>query len=43
MRTIYNPDLKAHLSLDEEGKVRHIRHSQEYWESEGNIPAGAKR
>lgn len=38
MKTIYNPDLKAHLSLDDEGKVRHIRHSQEYWESEENIP-----
>jgi hypothetical protein len=38
MKTIYNPDLKAHLSLDREGKVRHIRHSQEYWPSEQNIP-----
>jgi hypothetical protein len=37
MNTIYNPDLKAHLTLDEEGKVRHIRHSQEAWLSERNI------
>src|SRR5262245_42858195 len=39
MKTIYNADLKAHLSLDKEGKVRHIRHSQEYWPSEQNIPS----
>ncbi len=38
MKTIYNPDRKAHISLDEQGKVRHIRHSQEFWESEENIP-----
>src|SRR5215207_6310231 len=38
MKTIYNPDRKAHISQDEQGKVRHIRHSQEYWESEDNIP-----
>ena len=38
MNTIYNPDLRAHVSLDEEGKVRHIRHSQENWVSERNIP-----
>src|SRR3990167_7593480 len=37
-QTIYSPELKAHLSLDEEKKVRHIRHSQEYWPSEQNIP-----
>jgi hypothetical protein len=33
VKTIYRSDLKAHLSLDEE-KVRHIRHSREYWTSE---------
>lgn len=38
MKTIYSPDLKAHLTLDEKQKVRHIRHSQEYWPSEQNIP-----
>jgi hypothetical protein len=38
MYTIYNTDLKAHLSLDGENKVRHIRHSQEYWPSERTIP-----
>jgi hypothetical protein len=38
MNTIYNPDLRAHVTLDEEGKVRHIRHSQENWASERNIP-----
>jgi hypothetical protein len=38
MDTIFNPSLKAHLSLDENQKVRHVRHSQEYWLSEENIP-----
>jgi hypothetical protein len=38
MQTIYSPDLKAHLSLDEDKRVRHIRHSQEYWPSEQNVP-----
>ena len=38
MKTIYKPDLKAHVSVDDESRVRHIRHSQEYWESEENIP-----
>lgn len=38
MKTTYRPDLKAHLSLDQQGKVRHIRHSQEYWPSEQDIP-----
>lgn len=38
MKTIYNPALKAHLSLDQNGRVRHIRHSQEYWPSEQDIP-----
>lgn len=38
MKTIYKPNLKAHVSVDNEGKVLHIRHSQEYWESEDNIP-----
>lgn len=37
MKIIYRPDLKAHISLDDENKVRHLRHSQEYWESEDNI------
>lgn len=36
MKTTYKPNLKAHVSVDEENKVRHIRHSQEYWESEDN-------
>jgi zinc metalloprotease ZmpB len=38
MKTSYRPDLKAHLSMDQQGKVRHIRHSQEYWPSEQDIP-----
>lgn len=38
MLTNYRSDLKAHLSLDEKKKIRHIRHSQEYWPSEQDIP-----
>ena len=38
MKTSYRPDLKAHVSLDEQNKVRHIRHSQEYWLSEQKAP-----
>ena len=38
MKTTYKPNLKAHISVDDRNKVRHIRHSQEYWESEDNIP-----
>jgi zinc metalloprotease ZmpB len=39
MKTIYKPNLKAHVSVDDANKVRQIRHSQEYWESEDNIPS----
>lgn len=38
MKTTYNPSLRAHVLVDEKNKVRHIRHSQEYWQSEDNIP-----
>src|SRR5688572_11214624 len=38
MRTIYGRDLKAHLTLDDNDKIRHIRHSQEFWESNQTIP-----
>jgi hypothetical protein len=41
MNTSYNPDLKADLSVDEEGKVRYIDHSQEYWLSDYNSPLSA--
>ncbi len=33
MNENYRPDLKAHLLTDATGRVRTIRHSQEYWES----------
>jgi hypothetical protein len=36
MKESYRPDLKAHVSIDDDERVRAIRHSQEYWES----PAG---
>jgi hypothetical protein len=38
MKTTYDPSLKAHVTIDNDNKVRHIRHSQEYWESEENVP-----
>ncbi|HEY7557440.1 MAG TPA: hypothetical protein VIH18_21780 [Candidatus Binatia bacterium] len=38
MKTTYDPKLKAHISVDDTKKVRHIRHSQEYWQSEDSIP-----
>lgn len=38
MRTVYDPNLKAHVTVDEGQKVRHIRHSQEYWPSEQDVP-----
>ena len=41
MKTVYDPDLKAHLSLDEEETVRYIHHSQEYWLSDSNSPRTA--
>lgn len=33
MREDYRPDLKAHVLIDDDSRVRAIRHSQEYWES----------
>lgn len=38
MKTTCNPSLRAHVLVDEKNKIRHIRHSQEYWQSEDNIP-----
>lgn len=38
MKTTYDPTRKAHISVDEQKKVRHIRHSQEYWPSSENAP-----
>jgi zinc metalloprotease ZmpB len=38
MKTLYKPDLKAHVSVDAANRVRHIRHSQEYWASEDDVP-----
>jgi hypothetical protein len=36
MQETYRPELKAHVLLDNDRRVRAIRHTQEYWES----PAG---
>ena len=38
MKTTYDPSLKAQVTTDQDNKVRHIRYSQEYWESEENVP-----
>lgn len=38
MNVVYSDSLKADLSLDENQKVRHVRHGQEYRLSEENIP-----
>ena len=38
MNVVYDDRLKADLALDENQKVRHVRHSQEYRLSEENIP-----
>ena len=38
INTSYRADLKAHVSVDAEKKTRHLRHSQEYWLSETNVP-----
>lgn len=34
MKTIYNPALKAHLTLDNRRKLRHILHTQKYYLSD---------
>jgi zinc metalloprotease ZmpB len=36
MRVVYNPDLKADITLDDTEKVRNIHHSQEYFLSNSN-------
>lgn len=38
MRTTYVPNLKAHVSFEDDKIVRHIRHSQELWLSTQNVP-----
>lgn len=38
MKTTYQPSLKAHVSVDNNEQVKHIRHSQEYWYSEEAAP-----
>jgi zinc metalloprotease ZmpB len=38
MKTVYKPQLKSHVTVDGSNQVRHLRHSQEYWLSEDNMP-----
>ena len=41
MTTIYDPTIKAHVSRDGSNQVRHIRHSQEHWETAENVPSAS--
>jgi len=41
MKTTYEPKLKAHVSVDDDGKVRNIRHNQEFWESAEDVPSAS--
>lgn len=41
MKEVYDPKLKARMSVDESGQVRAISHSQEYWEAEQEDPVEA--
>src|SRR5262245_44104778 len=34
MKTVYRPDLKAHVTLDDNGKIRNILYTQQYYPSE---------
>jgi hypothetical protein len=38
VQTIYRADLKAHVSVDEQEQIPHIRHSDDYWASEHTSP-----
>lgn len=37
----YRHDLRAHVSMDDEGKVRHVLHSEEEWRPSENDPRAA--
>lgn len=41
MQEIFDPSLRAHLVRDDDGRVRSIRHSQEYWSAEQGSPSEA--
>jgi hypothetical protein len=41
MITIYDPELNAYVTLDDEKRVRAILHSQEYWLSDDDRPGTA--
>src|SRR5262245_6122088 len=34
MRHVFNPDLRAHLTLDDRNRVRHILYTQQYFPSD---------
>jgi hypothetical protein len=38
MKTSYNPQLKAHVAIENGKTVRHVRHSQEHWLGEESVP-----
>src|SRR5215207_7282022 len=41
MQEQFDSSLKAHVLRDQDGRIRAIRHSQEYWESEEGSPLAA--
>ena len=41
MKTQFDPQLKATLTTDERNTVRHIHHSDAYWEAEEGVPRNA--
>jgi hypothetical protein len=38
MSTVYDGGLKAHVTFDSNNRPRHVRHSQEHWESAERVP-----
>src|SRR5215207_3276240 len=41
MENEYRPELKAHVSVDDEGKVRQVLHSEEHWQPNEQDPRRA--
>jgi len=41
MENEYRPELKAHVSVDDEGKVRHVLHGEERWRPADGDPRSA--
>jgi zinc metalloprotease ZmpB len=41
MESQYRPDLNAHVSVDDEGRARHVLHSEDHWRPTEDDPRGA--